>query len=111
MKIHNVFHVFLLEPGRSRDGTEMAPPPVIINDKEEYEVEEILDSRYHYEKIQYLVKWLGYPPSDNQRAPAGDVAQSQDLLDLFHKIYPDKPSSLVKNHRGKRETLRVSDLG
>ena len=66
MKIHNIFHVSLLEPGRSWDGTKTAPLPAIVNNNEEYEVEEILDNRHHYGKLQYLVKWLGYPALDNQ---------------------------------------------
>ena len=51
MKIHNVFHVSLLKPGRGRDGTEMMSPSVIVNNNKEYEVEEILDSRHHYSKL------------------------------------------------------------
>jgi len=58
MKIHPVVHVSSLEPhfedefGRKQQ----PPPPVIVNNEEEYEVEEILDKRKHYRKIQYLVK-------------------------------------------------------
>ena len=53
MKIHPVFHVSLLEPykpstipGRTRD----PPPPIVINDENEWEVEEILDSKLRYRK-------------------------------------------------------------
>jgi len=31
------------------------PPPIIVNDEKEYEIEEILDKRKHYGKIQYLI--------------------------------------------------------
>ena len=35
------------------------PPPVIINDVEEFEVEEILDSRMYRRKLQLVLPWLG----------------------------------------------------
>ncbi|KAG6859615.1 hypothetical protein C0995_006647, partial [Termitomyces sp. Mi166 len=35
-------------------------PPVLINHKEEYEVEEILDSHLFWHKLQFKVKWKGY---------------------------------------------------
>ena len=44
------------------------PPLDLVEGEEEYEVEQILDSRHygHRKKVQYLIKWLGYPDSDNQ---------------------------------------------
>lgn len=66
MKIHNIFYVFLLEPDRGRDDTKMVSPLIIVNNDKEYKVEEILDSRRHYGKLQYLAKWLGHPTLDNQ---------------------------------------------
>ena len=46
----------------------MHPPPDLINGEEEYKIEEILQSRKFGRgcKVQYLVKWKGYPDSDNQ---------------------------------------------
>ena len=68
MKIHNVFHVSLLELcNLPRDGT--APPsplPIKVNGKEKYKVKEILNSKIYCGKLQYLVKWLGYLDTDNQ---------------------------------------------
>ena len=39
------------------------PPPDLIDGEEEYEIEEILQSRKNGRgcKVQYLVKWKGYP--------------------------------------------------
>ena len=58
IKIHNVFHVSLLEPcDLPSDGTAPPlPPPIKVDGEEEYEVEEILDSKTHRGKLQYLVK-------------------------------------------------------
>ena len=86
MKIHNVFHVLLLEPcDLSRDGT--APPflpPIEVDGKEEYEVKKILDSKTYCGKLQYLVKWLGYPDTDNQWVYKDQVAEASNLVKLFH---------------------------
>jgi hypothetical protein len=41
------------------------PPPTLINGKEEYEVEAILDSQLRYNHLEYLVKWKGYNDSHN----------------------------------------------
>ena len=67
MRIHPVFHVSLLEPhkpsiipGRSLP----LPPPVVIDSEEEFEIEEVLDSKFMRKRLFYLVKWKGYPISE-----------------------------------------------
>ena len=42
----------------------LPPPLVLVNDKEQYEVEEILDSRLFRQKLQFKVKWKGYGLED-----------------------------------------------
>jgi hypothetical protein len=96
MKIHNVFHVSLLEPYTASDipGRVPPPPPPIYldtQDEPEYEVEEILDSRRRRRALQYLVKWKGYPVSDNSWEPTANVQNSSRLLEEFHARYPEKP--------------------
>jgi hypothetical protein len=65
-KIHNTFHVSLLEP--YNNGTR--PPPDLlkiidecddIEGNEEWEIEEILSSRKVKGKVLYRVRWKGYP--------------------------------------------------
>jgi len=43
-----------------------APPPAIINEKEEYEVEEVWKHRKRGWGTQYLVHWKGYGDKHNQ---------------------------------------------
>ena len=61
VKLHPVFHVSLL--GHAANDPlprqRSPPPPAIIVDGEEWEVERVLDSRLFYCKLQYLVKWMG----------------------------------------------------
>ena len=92
MKIHNMFHVFLLESytGTNEPNNSLSLP-IKMESKEEYKFEVILDSCIHYNKLQYLVKWMDYPHLDNQWLPKDDVAGSQDFVSLFHNIYLDKP--------------------
>ena len=95
MKIHPVFHVSLLK-ARTKDlvpALHTSPPPqVIIQDQAAFEVESVLDSRIYRNQLQYLVKWLDYPPSDNTWEPATTLQEDiPDLLSAFHSLYPLKP--------------------
>ena len=55
--------------------SDLRPPPDLVDNAEEYEVEKILDSRKFGRgcKLQYLVKWKGYPDSENQWVDKNDV--------------------------------------
>ncbi len=69
--IHDVFHIDLLTPYRETNlhGSNYSrPAPDLIDNKEEYEVKKILDSQQfgRRRKKQYLIKWKGYPDSDNE---------------------------------------------
>ena len=69
-KIHDVFHIDLLTPYQETDfhGPNFAQPPLdLIDGEEEYKIEEILDSRQYGwgHKVQYFIKWKGYPELDN----------------------------------------------
>ena len=58
-----IFHVSLREPATSNPlAGEMqpAPPPIIIDDNIEFEVGEILDSKFIRKTLKYLVRWVGY---------------------------------------------------
>lgn len=84
--IDNNFHVSLLSPAHSgfHSQHQARPPPVelgVDDDGDSYEVEEILDSRYHRGNRQYLVKWTGY--NDPTWQPEGDLDNCKDLLNDF----------------------------
>ena len=67
------------------------PPPLVIDDHEEYEVERILDARMRHRKMQYLVKWKGYPDVDNLWISVDSCQNAQEELDDFYKRFPSKP--------------------
>ena len=66
VQIHPVFHVSLLEHAADDPYPGQISPPVpavIVDGEEEWEVETILNSCLHYNRLQYLVKWKGYDTS------------------------------------------------
>ncbi len=60
MKIHDTFHIFLLRKVAIDSLTEQIQSSslsIVIDDQneEEYEIDDILNSRYHYDKLQYRI--------------------------------------------------------
>src|SRR6266403_1001580 len=77
-RIHDVFHASLLTPyyETTAHGPNFTrPPPDLIDGEEEYEVERIVAHRQfgRSKRLQYLIKWKGYPESDNTWEPADQV--------------------------------------
>src|SRR5258707_3703453 len=68
------------------------PDPIIINDQEEYEVEEVLDSRFRWGKLWYLVKFIGQSHSDNMWLPHSQ-GRTPAVVEEFHLRHPDSPHS------------------
>ena len=88
-----MFHVSLLELCDGAHKGNVPPSPRInVENKDKYEVEKILNSKSHYSKLQYFVKWMSYPHSENQWLFEDDVAGLKYLVDLFHRLYPEKPT-------------------
>ncbi len=100
--IHDVFYVSLLEPYQTVKGREPDPPPFTdVDGEDQAEIEEDLDSKMHYRKLMYLVKWLGYPVTDNEWIAASDMAAANEYVAEFHSKDPRKPSP-KNQHREKR---------
>jgi len=90
--IHNIFHASLLLPYKesaTHGPNYTQPPPDLIEDEEEYEVEAIINHRLYgcRRQLQYLIKWKGYPSSDNTWEAAEDV-HADDLRKEYHKHHP-----------------------
>ena len=62
---------------------------VIINDKEQWEVEKILNTHLHQNKVKYLIKWVRYLDMNNEWLKEKDVTGAKDLIKNFYKEYSD----------------------
>jgi Integrase zinc binding domain/Chromo (CHRromatin Organisation MOdifier) domain len=87
--IHPVFHNNLLTPyveTNAHGPNFTRPPPDLINGEAEYEVEAIRSHRYFgkNKKLQYLLKWKGYPEADNTWE-SEDQLNAPDLLKQYNR--------------------------
>ncbi|KAJ1164023.1 hypothetical protein NDU88_004470 [Pleurodeles waltl] len=91
-KIHPVFHVSQLKPYVPDPYSRQfpCPPPVLVDDVPEYEVQEICDSRLFHKRLQYLIHWKGYPLSECSWEDASSV-HAPRLIQRFHCLFPLKP--------------------
>src|ERR1700709_2193988 len=91
-KIHPVFHVSLLtayQPSQLVEREEPnRPPPDIVDQIPEYEVEEILHSRKRRGRLQVLVRWKGYPLEEATWEPIENVKNAPDEIAEFYRKNP-----------------------
>ena len=85
-RIHDVFHTYLLSSYRSTEPygpTFSSPPPDVINNKEEYEVEAILSHKGSNGRKLYLTTWKGYLSSENTWEPKVNLHHSPIFLNTY----------------------------
>ena len=101
--IHNVFHVSLLEPATDVPYPGQHPdplPPVIIDDKLQWEVASILDSQRDCcicGGMHYLVSWKGFENTAEVETwePYKNLVNALLALYDFHQLHPEKPKSTL----------------
>ena len=104
-RIHDVFHVSLLEQDTTRKGRvdEKISEQLEFeagNDGE-YEVEGILDSAVYAKEseagllqgLYYLVSWKGYPEDESTWEPAAAIKHLRKIVKAYHEGNPTKPTA------------------
>src|SRR5882757_1170953 len=91
-RIHDVFHALLLTLYRetaAHGPNYSRPPPDLVDEDPEYEVEAIINHRFFGQRrrLQYLIKWKGYPHSDNTWEPVEHM-HAEALIKGYHRKHP-----------------------
>ena len=101
IRIHPVFHISLLEPAHPDADTKLVrfqdSIKVIPENEEEYEVEQILDTREKGRKIEYLIHWKGYRHDEDTWEPLKNLTHCQQLVRQFHLRNPDRPKPALNS--------------
>ena len=87
--IHPIFHASLLSPFRettTHGPAQSEPPPDIIDNHEEYEVEAIHSHSGKGKRRRYWVKWKGYSTGENTWLTEQDLKNAPDQVFLWPTI-------------------------
>src|SRR6266702_1416259 len=107
-----MFHANLITPYKETElhGTNFTRlPPDLIEGEQEFEVEKILDAqpRGRGRKMHFLVKWKGYPTSDNSWEPRENLHADRLITEYNRKkrgqAEPKKKG--VKSRRARTEEI------
>ncbi len=94
MHVHDVFHSDLLcsvvDDFLSDQKNEFSDS-IVINDENEWEIDNILNSRWYQRRLQYRVKWNNYDNDLNwYNADDDEFMNTQKIIDDFHIWYLNK---------------------
>jgi ElaB/YqjD/DUF883 family membrane-anchored ribosome-binding protein len=99
MKIHDTSHIsllrkvaidFLIEQISSSSSS------IVIEEEKEYEIDDILNSRYHYEKLQYRVEWIDHSSDKAWYLAENFQKQFKKILNDYHQRYSSKSESKLR---------------
>jgi hypothetical protein len=105
-RLHNVFHVSLLEPYHRRDG---AQPPAVPELDEEFgsdvfEVQDVVDHKHQASGTLYRVRWLGYGSEHDSWLQERELDNCQELLATYKSRHEDP-------NRTSRDSPHVTSAG
>ncbi|SYW74704.1 uncharacterized protein UHO2_01570 [Ustilago hordei] len=84
LRVHDVFHVSLLEPARNSSIPQQSTQPIVppLPDEDlDFEVEAITSKRLHNRVTEYKVLWRGYP----EEAASWELLSHLNCLDLIRE--------------------------
>jgi len=98
-QLHPVFNVVKLSTAPEDPILGRKPqaplPPIVVDREEEWEVEEILNSRWHWRRFQFLVKWKGFSREHNSWEVASDI-KAPDLITEYYRKHPAAPRHICQ---------------
>ena len=99
-RLHPVFHIDKLKRYiRSEEFLReiQPPPPVVVEDHLEYEVEDLIRHRGKGTRRQYLVLWKGYPFTEATWEYERDLRNAPEILEDYLRR-----NDLLRNREGRR---------
>ena len=112
-KMHSMFHISLLKSYREntidkRTSLSLLSVEAVteqeVNERE-YEIDQILKSKRHYEKIKYYVKWKNYEKTSKERTweSSKNLLNAQKFVIEFHERHSIMSKSWTRTKSQTRE--------
>jgi hypothetical protein len=99
INIHSIFHISLLRKNSQNlifDQIISSSSLIIINDEKEFDVEDIIDSRFIKKalnkRLQYKIRWIEHS-SNRKWYSIENFENAKEILTNYHQRYLDKSSS------------------
>jgi len=112
IRIHpvvNVSRVWLYKP--QVEGQKKIPPKlVIIEEKEEFEVEKILNKRIVRGKEKFLVRWKRYTAEEDTWENRENLENTKELIEEFKREYGEKAEGLRRQEQKEEEKVFSYEL-
>ncbi|SPC66389.1 related to pol protein [Ustilago sp. UG-2017b] len=105
LRVHDVFHVSMLEPARTSSLAQRAEQPTIPSLPDEdldFEVEALIDKRSHHGVTEYKVLWRGYPEEAASWEPVSNL-NCPDLIQEYEVSEGGQASSQSRERRREQE--------
>jgi len=111
------FHISSLKAYNENDPDRFAsrrmdkPVPILIDNTEEWEPEQILDYRRQNNKDEFLVHWQGYERTDDSWEHIQNLDHALELIqEYWDKNHPNEPTPKITSHYIKTswEPMEVS---
>ncbi|SPC66394.1 related to pol protein [Ustilago sp. UG-2017b] len=105
LRVHDVFHVSMLEPARTSSLAQRAEQPTIPSLPDEdldFEVEALIDKRSHHGVTEYKVLWRGYPEEAASWEPVSNL-NCPNLIQEYEVSEGGRASSQSRERRREQE--------
>jgi len=110
-RIHNVFYVGLLKENRGSPPEKRPRLPALVQDQEEFEVEEIQRHRKTNDGLRFLVKWKGYSEEESTWQRYDDLTNAPKKLAAYCKAADilKEVRDEVRPTKSRHQKKRTSD--
>ena len=78
-----------------------------MGDNDIYFIERILDRRRVNDRLEYKIKWEGYPMSQSTWEPLSNLQTAKELVDEYDRLHPLQNKKLTGIKRLRQGAIKV----